>query len=422
MTERMMRHFPSLLGWVLTAGLALGTAAPLQAQATGDFAPAITVNGLAISGYEIAQRARFMELLGATGDVRKMAEEALIDDRLQGWKAQSLGISVSREAVTRGMAEFAARANLSTEDFLKALAGAGVEAQTYRDFVTSGVIWREVVKTTYGGGRIQISDAEIDRALAHEAPKGAEPEPPKVLISEIVIRNFPGRDAETMAKARKAAAAKTEAEFAALAKELSSSKSAGQGGRLDWMPVTALPPEVRETVLGLRPGRASAPVETPNSVSVFFLRGLDEGAPLTPQTVAQGYATLLLGASGSPEAAGWRAKAEADAQRCDDLYSVAAQLPPERLERVEAARAGQIPADIARVLPRMDIGEMTVLTRGGNDVLVMLCDRGRAINAAVGETGPSREGTRDQLLNARVGALADRLLAQLRAEAVIVRK
>lgn len=417
-----MRHFPSLLGWVLTAGLALGTAAPLQAQSAGDFAPAITVNGLAISGYEIAQRARFMELLGAGQNARKMAEEALIDDRLQSWKARSLGVSVSSEAVTRGMAEFASRANLSPEDFLKVLAEAGVEAQTYRDFVTSGVTWREVIKATYGGGRVRISDAEIDRALAHEAPRGAEPEPPKVLVSEIVIRNFPGRDAETMAKARKAAAAKTEAEFAALAKELSSAKSARQGGRLDWMPVTALPPEVRETVLGLRPGRASAPVQTPNSVSVFFLRGLDEGAPLTPQTAAIGYATLLLGASGSPEAAALRARAEADAQRCDDLYSVAGKLPPERLERVEAARSGQIPADIARLLPRLDLNEMQVITRGGNDVLVMLCDRGRAINAAVGETGPSREAVRDQLLNARVGALADRMLAQLRAEAVIVRK
>ena len=165
-------------------------------------------------------------------------------------------------------AHFAARANMSSEDFVKALAGAGVEAQTYRDFVTSGMIWREVVKAVYGGGRVQISDAEIDRVLSVEAPPGTEPEPPQVLLSEIVIRIFPGREAETMAQARKAAAAKTEAEFAAFAKDLSSAKSAPQGGRLDWMPVTALPPEVRQTVQNLTPGRTSGPIETPNSVSV----------------------------------------------------------------------------------------------------------------------------------------------------------
>ena len=417
-----MRHFPSLLGWVLTAGLALGAPAPLQAQSAGGFAPAITVNGLAITGYEIAQRARFMELLGAKGDVRKLAEQALIEDRLQRWKAQSLGVAISADAVTRGMAEFAARANMSSEDFVKALAGAGVEAQTYRDFVTSGMIWREVVKAVYGGGRVQISDAEIDRVLSVEAPPGTEPEPPQVLLSEIVIRIFPGREAETMAQARKAAAARTEAEFAAFAKDLSSAKSAPQGGRLDWMPVTALPPEVRQTVQNLTPGRTSGPIETPNSVSVFFLRGFDEGAPLTAQTRALGYATLVLGATGAPETAALLARAEADAQRCDDLYSVARALPPERLERVEAARAGQIPADIAQILPRMDIGETRVLSRGGTDVLLMLCERGRAVNAAVGETGPSRSATRDRLLNARVSALADGLLAQLKADAVIVRK
>lgn len=418
-----MRQFPSLLGWVLTAGLTLGvTTATVPAFAGGSFAPIITVNGLGITGFEIEQRARFMELLGAKGDVRKMAEEALIDDRLQSWKAQTLGITASRDAITKGMAEFAARANLSTEDFLKALVQAGVEPQTYRDFVASGMTWREVVKATYGGGRVQISDAEIDRALTLEAPQSAEPPQPKVLLSEIVIRVFPGREGETMAKARKASAARTEAEFAAFARELSSAPTRTKGGHLDWMPIGALPPEVRQTVESLTPGRASAPIETPNSVSVFFLRGLDEGAPLTAQTAATGYATLVLGATGTPETAALRARAEADAQRCDDLYSVASALPADRLERVEAARAGQIPGDIARILPRMDIGETQVLARGGNDVLVMLCDRGRVVNAVAGDTGPSRNATRDQLLNSRVGAMADRLLAQLRATAVIVRK
>lgn len=417
-----MRHFSFLPGWVLLAGLALGAAAPALAQpgaAPGGFSPVILVNGLGITGYEIAQRARFMELLGAKGDVRKQAEEALIEDRLELWKARNMGLELPQDAITRGMSEFASRANLSAEDFLKALAEAGVDAQTFRDFVAAGVTWREVVKATYGGGRIRISNAEIDRALALEAPR---PAVPQVLVSEIVIRIFPGREAESMAKARRAAAARTEADFAAIAKEISSSPTASKGGRLDWMPVASLPPEVRETVQALTPGRASAPVETPNSISVFFLRGLDAGGPVTAQTAALGYATLLLGASGAPESAALGAKAVAEARRCDDLYSVARALPPERLERIEAARPGQIPADIAKVLPRLDIGETRVLRRGGNDVLVMLCERGRAINTAVGETGPSRDATRDQLLNTRVGTLADRLLASLKAEAVIVRK
>jgi peptidyl-prolyl cis-trans isomerase SurA len=420
----MMRHSSSLLALMLAAGLALGTAtgpamAETRAQGSSPYAPAILVNGLGITAYEIDQRSRFMQLLGAKGDVRKQAEDALIDDRLQMWKANSLGIAVSKNDLTQGMSEFASRANLSTDDFIKALAQAGVEAQTYRDFVAAGVVWRSVVKATYGGGRVRISDADVDRALALETPQPAQQQ---VLLSEIVIRARQGREAEAMAKARKAAAARTEADFAAIAREVSSSPTASKGGRLDWMPVEALPPEVRQKVMNMKPGQNSGPVETPNSVSVFFMRGLDEGGKVAPQAQAVGYATLLLGASGAPETAALTRKAEAEAKRCDDLYSVARGLPPERVQQVDGARAGSVPADIAQTLPRLDVGETRVLKRGGNDLLVMLCDRGRAMNATLGETAPSKEGTRNQLANARVGTLAGQLLAKLRADAVIVRK
>ena len=403
---------------MLALALALSMAAPAGAETASPYAPVITVNGLGISGYEIEQRLRFMQLLGAKGDVRQMAEKALIEDRLQLWKAQSLGIDVSNEAVSRGMSEFAARANLSAEEFIKALAQEGVDAQTYRDFVTAGMIWREVVKKSFAG-RVQISDADVARALAVEAPRA---ERAQVLLSEVVIALRTGREAEAMAAARKVSAARSEAEFAALAKEYSSANTSRDGGRLDWMPLEALPPQVRQTVAGLTPGHASGPIEMPNSVAVFFMRGSDEGGKLSGQAVATGYATLLLGASGAPETAALAAKAAGAARRCDDLYSLAKGMAPERLERVEAARPGQIPQDIAKVLPRLDIGETRVLRRGPNDVLLMLCDRGRALNATVGETGPSRGQAREQLLNGRIAAMAEGLLAEMTAEAVIVRK
>lgn len=411
-----MRHFLTLLALVtaLVFGLA-GT--PARAN---PYAPVILVNDLGITGYEIEQRARFMQLLGGNGDLRSAAEEALIEDRLRLWQARADGISLSREALAQGMAEFASRANLSTEEFLKALAQEGVDAQTYRDFVTAGMLWREVVRAHFAG-RVQISEADIDRALAVESVQ-AGPPGMKVLLSEIVVAVRTGKEAEAMATARRASAARSEADFADLAREISSAPSAAKGGRLDWMSPEALPPELRDVILGLRPGQTTAPVQMTNALGVFFLRGLDDGGPLTGANLGLGYATLLLGASGAPETAALATRASETVKRCDDLYTLAKALPAERLERFEPGVQGGPPSDLAAVLAKLDPGEMQTLRRGGNDLLVMLCSRGRRLNEALGETGPSRDAMREQLLNARLGGYADGMLADLMADAVIVRK
>ncbi|PTV94877.1 periplasmic chaperone for outer membrane proteins SurA [Rhodobacter aestuarii] len=415
-TERMKRHFSLLLAPLLALSLVTGAAPMAQAQSS-QFAPVIRVNNLGITGYEIAQRTRFMELLGAKGDIRKQAEDALIEDRLRMWKARADGISLAPGAVQQGMSEFAARANLTAEEFVKALGEAGVDAQTYRDFVAAGMIWREVVKAHFAG-RIQATDADVARALALETPKA---EMTQVLLSEVIVRVGGGGEAEAMAKARRASAARTEAEFAEVAREISSSTSSRKGGQLDWMPIEGLPAEVRGAVMNLRPGRTTAPLSMPNAVAVFFMRGIDEGGDVAPGEQAVGYATLLLGATGAEETASLAAKVAADANTCDDLYSVARDLPAERLERVEGARRGELPADVAAAVSRLDAGETKVLRRGPNDVLVMLCDRGRAINTALGETGPSTDAVRNQIVNQRVAVMADALLDELKAEAVIVR-
>lgn len=420
MRNGTMRPFFALAALLLAFGLGLaGTRVQAQEGAPGGnpYAPVILVNDLGITGYEISQRMRFMQLLRETGDLRAAAEKSLIEDRLRIWQARADGIALGAEAVAQGMSEFAGRANMGTEDFLKALAQEGVEAQTFRDFVTAGMLWREVVKAHFAG-RVQISQADIDRAMALEASRGAGT---RVLISEIVIPAPPGQEGAAMAAARRASAAGGEGAFGAIAREVSASASASKGGRLDWMPIENLPPALRNVILGLRPGQATAPVSMPNAVAVFMLRGLDDGGPVSPADQSLGYATLLLGASGAPETAALAARVAADARRCDDLYSVAKALPPERLERFEAAGQSGIAQDVALTLAQLDIGETALLRRGANDLLVMLCSRERRLDEAAGEVAPEAAQIREQLLNARLGSLADGMLADLTAKAVIVR-
>ena len=136
-----MRHF--LSGLAVAAVLA---AAPAPIMAQNLFEPVIYINNAAITRYEVQQRQRFMQILGAPGTTEAEAQQALVDDRLRNHAARQLGIAPTEEGLQNGLEEFAARAGMSAAEFTAALEGAGVEPQAYRDFVSAGLVWRTVIR------------------------------------------------------------------------------------------------------------------------------------------------------------------------------------------------------------------------------------------------------------------------------------
>ena len=404
-----MMRFSPLLATLLA--LSLSTAQPVQAQ-TSEFAPQITVNGQGITGFEIAQRMELMRVLRAPGDLREVAEKGLIEDRLRLDIARRMGISIKTEAITEGMNEFASRANMKPEELLKALETDGIEPQTFRDFVASGLLWRAVVREKFRG-RINVTEADIDRALMPESELGKGTQ---VLLSEIIIPAPAGQEADAMALARQASAMTDPGAFAAMARDVSASQSRDLGGRLDWMPLENLPPTLRPAILSLTPNHATQPMQLPNAVAVFMMRDISDGASIknAPQTLD--YATLTLGSTGSETAAKEAARIADNADRCKDLYGVAADYPAEQLEFFSAPQS-EIAQDIAVQLASMDVNETRLMNRAGTETLVMLCNR----QTILGEEAeaPSRDAVRERLLNQRLSGFADRFYADQLEAAVI---
>ncbi|WP_415183292.1 peptidylprolyl isomerase [Phaeovulum sp.] len=380
------------------------------------FAPVIQVNDLGITGFELEQRKRFLAILRAPGDLDAEAEKALIEDRLRMDAAKRAGIKVTKEAITAGMEEFASRANLTTEELLKALSEAGIEPQTFRDFVEAGTAWREIVRTKFAS-RVNITPAEVDRALSLTSQRGRGT---RVLLSEVIIPTPPGQEASAMATAQKISTLRGEAAFAEAARNNSAAGSRGEGGRLPWMPVENLPPALRTTVMGLAPGQATAPVTIPNAVAVFMLRAIDEAGPVSeiPQTVD--YMTLLISGGRSEEALAEAAALRGKVDSCVDLFAAAKDYPPEQLVR-ETLPLAQIPQDIALELAHLDPGESsTALVRGNALVFVMLCSRDRVHGED--EPAPNRDEVFKQLQNARFNSYSESYMADLVADAVILRR
>ncbi|PIE18145.1 MAG: peptidylprolyl isomerase [Proteobacteria bacterium] len=398
---------------LLSLTLAFGWLAGL-ASAQGLFAPAIEVNGAAITRYELAQREAMLKAFNTPGDLAELAREQLIEDRLKLQEFDRAGIRLTDQALRREMEGFAERANLTYPQFLQVLRQNGVAEETLRDFVRVGVTWRDYIRQKYGN-RADISESDIDRTLGNRTSATTEIE---VLLSEIIIPAPPPRAQAAMAEARRISQLTSQSAFESAARRVSALPSRARGGRLDWLPISNYPPALRPMLLGLARGEVTDPIPIPNGVALFQMRGVREVAR-APQAPAQiEYLTFALPGGASEATYAEAARIRESVDRCDDFYGIARGLPAEQLQRQSVAPA-QIPSDVAQVLAGLDANEVSwgPLRNGGQSLLmVMLCAR---VPGTPDGGEIDREAIGNQLLGQRLSGYADALLADLKANATI---
>lgn len=431
-----------LTSLIFSLAVSLTPLAPALAQ-SGAFSPVVKVNDSVITSYELEQRIRFLTLLRFPGDIPAEAEKGLIEDRLRLATARSVGMKLTDDQVKAGMAEFAARANLDTEQFLAAIAQGGVEPETFRDFVEAGIAWRELVRGRFLPS-VRVSEAEIDRALSADTGRGTGP---RVLLSEIILRARAGEVGRVRRIAQDIAeTATSESAFAKAAAEKSLAPSRADGGRVDWIPLSNLPPQAQAAISKLGQGQVSEPVPLQGYVGLFLLRGFQEGGDkIAPAAAVIDYAQLSLPAGATAEAQ----RLQANARTCDELYSL---LPGGQIQRQKAKR-GAIPANIGAELDRLDDNETSATLRGsaGQIVFLMRCSRtatladgnidpaplpaipvspvlnakGDVIPSVIDGlgygNGPTRDQVREEVTNRKLAQLAEGWLAELKANAIISR-
>lgn len=387
---------------------------PVAVTAQSLFSPAVTVNDDVITYYELDQREKLLSAFGTPGDLEALAQEQLIDESLKLSELSRRGLSLTEAGFERALTEFLERNETTENDLYRDLAAAGVDSQTFRDFLFANTAWRDFVRQTYAG-RIEISADDVDRVLGQRTGSSAKIQ---VLLSEIIIAAPPERMEEAMDVALQISNLPSQAAFEDAARQVSALPSRANGGRLDWVDLENYPPALRGLMLSLKPGEVSDPLPIPNGIALFQLRGLREvNRPATSGGAIE-YAALYLSGANSG-----RAEAEAKSIRnridtCDDLYGIARDMPAEALER-DILPVRDIPEDVAIELAKLDPNEVsTNLRRADGDTLVflMLCAR----VAEPGAVEEDREAVRNELRSARLSGYAEALLSNLRASATIV--
>ncbi|GGG75347.1 chaperone SurA [Salipiger pallidus] len=396
----------------VAAVLAL-TVAPVAAPAQNMFGPAITVNEMVVTGYELSQRQQMLTLLNSPGNPAEIARQQLIEERLKLQAARDQGIVPTETEVAEGMEEFAGRADMNAEQFIQALAGGGVAEQTFRDFVYAGIAWRNFVRARFGAQVSQISDDEVDRALAGAGGQSNV----RVLLSEIIMPLTPQNAAEVRARAERISQLTSVSEFSAQARQYSATATRDEGGRLPWRDLTDLPQALQPLMLGLAPGEVTDPLPIQGAVALFQLRDIEESGYTPPEISSIDYAAYYMAGGRSPETLAKARVLASRVDRCDDLYGVAKGQPEQVLDR-SALPPSEIPTDIAYELSKLDPGEVsTALTRSDGQTLVFLMLCGRTSSAV---EDVDRNQVEMGLRNRRLAELSDSFLAQLRSNARIV--
>lgn len=397
----------------LAAALALPLAAPaslvLAQSGASAFSPVMQINDSVITHYELDQRMLFLKLLRTPGDPKREALKGLTQDRLAAIEAKRVGYKLTPAQIKTGMEEFASRASMSADQLIEALGQAGVSAETYRDFVSSGLIWREMVRGRYIS-QVKISEVEIDRALSRATTNTAV----QLLMSELVIP-VEGDPEPQLALARQLKEQiNSEAGFAAAAQRYSASPTASRGGRLEWMSSSNLPPQIVQMMLGLAPGQVSEPIQMQGAVAIFQLRDVTEDKSKAAVPVTLEYAELLL-----PNTADVLSKAAsiaASIDTCGSLYDVLPAHPGAKLT-IEKKPASAVPSEVGTLMASLDPGEYSAaLTRGNARLFLMLCSRTPIVSE---ETPIDRNAIREQLLSEKLNLMAEGYLEELRSEAII---
>jgi peptidyl-prolyl cis-trans isomerase SurA len=205
---------------------------------------------------------------GLVPQMRKGAQEELIEERLKLQEAKKNGIEVPDEEVRRVFKGLAENNKMTEEQFVQHLKGLGVDATTLKERFRAMIGWREVVRRRFSA-LVSVSQREIDRAVSASGGEagddGVELHVQKITLSMPTASNqasMAKRFAEAEALRRKFGGCKT---MAGLAKDAPGLKFED----MKFIKPSSISEPTRSLLLSAKDGDMLPPSATPGAIDLM---------------------------------------------------------------------------------------------------------------------------------------------------------
>jgi peptidyl-prolyl cis-trans isomerase SurA len=266
---------------ILFLGMMLAIAGP--AIAASPFDPVRIVNGQVITEYDVAERVKLLDALGAEDNLRALAIDQLTEDRVKVFEAEVLGIELPEDAIVAGLEQFGAQRGLTLDQVLDVLDEAEIDPAAMDDFVEAGLLWSELLGARFREQSIPTDD-EVARAVR-------EAENATILVyqlAEIALPFAERGEAETEIFARQLYAELQRGfDFEVAARRFSRAPSAENGGLVEPIPQANLPPPLRAELERLSPGQVSEPIPITGGIAILKLVSIRNVRPEPDPTLTE---------------------------------------------------------------------------------------------------------------------------------------
>ena len=206
------------------------------------------------------------------GDVlQRQVLERLILIRLQSARAASTGMRISDEDVDNAVTNIASQNKITVDQLRQQLMKDGL---SYGDFRTSlrDEIVVQRLRQRFAQGRINVSDAEVDAALASQVGGSTQ-----YRLAHILVALPEGATAEQISTGQrkiegvKGLLDRGEMEFNAAAVRYSDSPNALEGGDLGWRALDQIPTSFSGTIRDMQVGQIIGPIRGPSGLQLIRL-------------------------------------------------------------------------------------------------------------------------------------------------------
>ena len=242
----------------------------------------------------LAQYAKQPGQLPPRNVLERQVLERLVLVKLQVATAAERGIRVGDEELNNAVASVAQQNGISVDALRQRIEADGMSFAEFRNSIRDEITIQRL-RQGFGQSRIQVSEAEVDSALAAQASTGTQ-----FHLAHILVGLPEGATAEQIATGDKKILGvkglidKGELDFSAAAVRYSDSPNALEGGDLGWRSLDEIPAAFSALLKDMKPGQIVGPLRGPSGFQLLKLVDVRDSSQAAANTVTEYHARHIL--------------------------------------------------------------------------------------------------------------------------------